>query len=164
MLAIFKREMRSYFTGVIGYVFLVLFLAVGGGVFCYTTMFSMTSEVTGYFTIMLLFSAIILPILTMKSFSEERKAKTEQLLLTAPVSIPSMVVGKFLASYAMFAGALIFNSLYFLIGYECALNSGRLLCTYGSIEHIASSAKLFCTHGIKYSSRVNTRHNGKRDT
>lgn len=115
MLAIFKREMRSYFTGVIGYVFLVLFLAVGGGVFCYTTMFSMTSEVTGYFTIMLLFSAIILPILTMKSFSEERKAKTEQLLLTAPVSIPSMVVGKFLASYAMFAGALIFNSLYFLI-------------------------------------------------
>lgn len=115
MLAIFKREMRSYFTGVIGYVFLVLFLAVGGGVFCYTTMFSMSSDVTGYFTIMLLFSAIILPILTMKSFSEERKAKTEQLLLTAPVSIPSMVVGKFLASYLMFAASLIFNSLYFLI-------------------------------------------------
>ena len=115
MLAIFKREMRSYFTGVIGYVFLVLFLAVGGGVFCYTTMYSMTSEVSSYFTVMLLFSAIILPILTMKSFSEERRSKTEQLLLTAPVSIPSMVIGKFLASYVMFAGALILNSLYFLI-------------------------------------------------
>ena len=107
--------MRSYFTGVIGYVFLVLFLAVGGAIFCYTTMFSMSSNVTSYYTFMLMFSAIILPILTMKSFSEERKAKTEQLLLTAPVSIPSMVIGKFLASYTMFAGALLFSSLYFLI-------------------------------------------------
>ena len=115
MIAIFKREMRGYFTGVIGYVFLVLFLAVAGVMFAYTTMFAMSSDVSSYFTIMLLFSAIILPVLTMKSFSEERKMKTEQLLLTAPVSIPSMVMGKFLASYAMFAGALIFSSLYFLL-------------------------------------------------
>ena len=115
MLAIFKREMRSYFTGVIGYVFLVLFLAVGGLLFCYTTLYSMSSSVTSYFLLMLLFSAVVLPLLTMKSFSEERKLKTEQLLLTSPVSIHSMVLGKFLASYVMFAGALIFNSLYFLV-------------------------------------------------
>lgn len=115
MLAIFKRELRGYFTGVIGYVFLVLFLAVAGIIFSYTTLFSMTADSTSYFTAMLLFSAIILPILTMKSFSEERKTKTEQLLLTSPVSIPSMVMGKFLASYVMFAGALIFTSLYFLL-------------------------------------------------
>lgn len=115
MLAIFKRELRGYFTGVIGYVFLVLFLAVAGIIFSYTTLFSMTADSTSYFTAMLLFTAIILPILTMKSFSEERKTKTEQLLLTSPVSIPSMVIGKFLASYVMFAGALIFTSLYFLL-------------------------------------------------
>ena len=115
MLAIFKREMRSYFTGVIGYVFLVLFLAVGGILFCYTTLYSMSSATSSYFLLMLLFSAGVLPLLTMKSFSEERKLKTEQLLLTAPVSIPSMVIGKFLASYVIFAGALVFNSLYFLV-------------------------------------------------
>ena len=115
MLAIFKREMRSYFTGVIGYVFLVLFLAVGGILFCYTTLYSMSSATSSYFLLMLLFSAVVLPLLTMKSFSEERKLKTEQLLLTAPVSIPSMVLGKFLASYVIFAGALVFNSLYFLV-------------------------------------------------
>ena len=114
MLAIFKREMRSYFTGVIGYVFLFIFLAVGGAVFCLTTLYSMSSNVSNFFTIMLLFSGIMLPLLTMKSFSEERKAKTEQLLLTSPISIPSMVLGKFLASYVMFAGALLINSLYFL--------------------------------------------------
>lgn len=115
MLAIFKREMRSYFTGVIGYVFLVIFLAVAGVAFAYTTLFSMTSEVTPYYTLMLIFSAIILPILTMKSFSEERRTKTEQLILTAPVSIPAMVIGKFLAAYLMFAAATVFTSLYFLI-------------------------------------------------
>ncbi len=115
MLAIFKREMRGYFTGVIGYVFLVLYLAVAGVIFAYTTLFSMSADSTSYFTMMLLFSAIILPVLTMKSFSEERKMKTEQLLLTSPVSIPSMVIGKFLASYAVFASALIFSSLYFLL-------------------------------------------------
>jgi len=50
----------------------------------------------------------------MKSFSEERKTKTEQLLLTAPVSLVSMVMGKFLASYVIFAGATVLTSLYFL--------------------------------------------------
>lgn len=115
MLAVFKKEMRSYFTGVIGYAFLVIFLAVAAALFSYTTLFAMSSDVTSYFTFMLLFSGIILPILTMKSFSEERKAKTEQLLLTAPVSIPAMVIGKFLAAYTMFAGSVLFTSLYFLV-------------------------------------------------
>ena len=115
MSAIFKREMRSYFTGVIGYVFLVIYLAVAGVIFAYTTLFSMSGDVTQFFTLMLLFSAVILPLLTMKSFSEERKMKTEQLLLTAPVSLTGMVFGKFFASYLMFAGATVLSSLYFLL-------------------------------------------------
>lgn len=115
MLAIYKREMRSFFTGVIGYVFLVIFLAVAGVAFAYTTLFSMTSDLTAYYTVMLLFSAIVLPILTMKSFSEEKKTKTEQLLLTSPVSIISVVAAKFLASMTMFSASVIFTSLYALI-------------------------------------------------
>ena len=114
MLAIFKRELRGYFIGVIGYVFLVIYLTISGILFSYTTMFSMSSDVTNYFTLMLIFSAIALPLLTMKSFSEERKTKTEQLILTAPVSLPAMVFGKFLASYTVFAAATVLSSLYFL--------------------------------------------------
>ena len=114
MLAIFKRELKAYFTGVIGYVFLVIYLAVAGIIFSFTTMYSMSADVSSYFTFMLLFSAIVLPLLTMKSFSEERKTKTEQLLLTAPVSLVSMVMGKFLASYLVFASATVLTSLYFL--------------------------------------------------
>ena len=114
MLAIYKRELRSYFVGVIGYAFLVIYLAIAGILFSYTTMFSMSSDVTAYFTLMLIFSAVVLPLLTMKSFSEERKTKTEQLILTAPISLPAMVFGKFLASYTVFGAATVLTSLYFL--------------------------------------------------
>lgn len=119
--------MRSYFTGVIGYVFLVLFLAVGGAIFAMTTLFSMSASVSSFFLYMLIFSAVILPLLTMKSFSDERKAKTEQLLLTAPVSITGMVFGKFLAALTMFGGALFVNSLYFLILYRYAIVKTSIL-------------------------------------
>ena len=114
MLAIFKRELRSYFVGVLGYVFLVIYLTVAGILFSYTTLFSMSSDVTNFFTLMLIFSAVALPLLTMKSFSEERKTKTEQLVLTAPISLPAMVFGKFLASYTVFGAATVQSSLYFL--------------------------------------------------
>ena len=120
MFAIYKREMRSYFTGVIGYVFLVLFLAIGGAVFSYTTLFSMSADISTFFTVMMIFCAIVLPLLTMKSFSDERRAKTEQLLLTAPISLTSMVLAKFLAALTMFGGALLVNSLYFIILYPYA--------------------------------------------
>ncbi len=120
MLAIYKREMRSYFTGIIGYVFLVLFLAIGGGLFCLTTLYSMSASPSSFFTYMLIFCAVVLPLLTMKSFSDERKAKTEQLLLTAPVRLTSMVFGKFFAAMTMFAGSLFITSLNFLILYRYA--------------------------------------------
>ena len=77
MLAVFKREMRSYFTSVIGYVFTVLYLVLTGAILCYTTLFSMSADVTTFFTYTLLLSGVVLPLLTMKSFSDERKAKTE---------------------------------------------------------------------------------------
>ena len=51
----------------------------------------------------------------MKSFSEERKTKIEQLLLTAPISLPAMVFGKFFAAYTVFGSSAVFTSLYFLL-------------------------------------------------
>ena len=114
MLAVYKREMRSYFTSVIGYVFLVLYLAVGGAIFCFTTLYSMSADVTSFYLYMMIFSGIVLPLLTMKSFSEERKLRTEALLLTAPVPLSSMVLGKFFAALTMFGGAILLNSVYFV--------------------------------------------------
>ena len=150
MLAIFKKEMRSYFTSAIGYVFLVLYLALGGAVFCYTTLFSMSADVTPFFTYMIIFSAVILPLLTMKSFSEERKIKTEQLLLTAPISIVGMVFGKFLAAYSMFAGCMIFNSLYFLILNHYAML--KFVILLGNLFAILLVGMVFISIGLFVSS------------
>ena len=146
MLAIFKKEMRGYFTGVIGYVYLVLYLALSAILFCYTTLFSISSSVTAYFTYMLLFLGIILPLLTMKSFSEERKTRTEQLLLTSPVSIPGMVIAKFLAPFTIFGGAFILSSLYFLILYPYA--SLKLAVLFGNVIALLLVGACFIAIGL----------------
>ena len=114
MLAIYKREMKAYFITPLGYVFLGVFLLVSGAVFCFSTLYEMTSDLTEYFATMLFCFIILLPLLTMKLFTEEKKARTEQLLLTAPVSVFSVVFAKFLAAYTMFAGASVFSGLYFI--------------------------------------------------
>ncbi len=131
MLAIYKREMRSYFTTVIGYAFLVIFLVVGAAIFSFTTLFSMSADVTSYYLYMMIFSAVVLPLLTMKSFSEERKIKTEQLPLTAPVSLISLVLGKFFAAMTVFFGAVTVSSLSFLFLYPYAsVKTATLLGNY----------------------------------
>ena len=146
MLAIFKRELRSYFVGVLGDVFLVIYLTVAGILFSYTTMFSMSSDVTNYFTLMLVFSAIALPLLTMKSFSEERKTKTEQLVLTAPVSLPAMVFGKFLASYTVFAAATVLTSFYFL--FLIPYTQLKFAVLYGNLIALLLVGMVFIAIGI----------------
>ncbi len=115
MFAIYKREMRAFFTSIIGYAYLFTYFLIGGAVFCYTTLYAMTADVSTFFQYMLIFSAVTLPVLTMKSFSEERKTRTEQLLLTAPVSIPAMILGKFFASFTVFGGGVLVSSLYFIL-------------------------------------------------
>lgn len=106
--------MLSYFTGPIGYVFIAVFLALTGGVFSICTLFQgKESSVSLFFIILLFVYGIIVPLLTMKSFSEERKTRTEQLLLTSPVSITGMVMGKFFSAYTMFAGSFVVSCINF---------------------------------------------------
>ena len=113
MFAIYKREMRSYFTTPIGYVFIAVFLAASGFSFALTTLQVQSSDVSLYFQILMFAYIVILPLLTMKTFAEERRTRTEQLLLTAPVSLPGMVMAKFFAAFTMFLGTLLVSSLYF---------------------------------------------------
>ena len=102
MLAIYKKEMRGYFTTPLGYVFIAVFLAVSGFMFAVATLQSGTSDVSGYFQLMIFGYIVIVPLLTMRSFSEERRTRTEQLLLTSPVSLFSIVMGKYLAAFTLF--------------------------------------------------------------
>ena len=114
MFAIFKKEMRSYFISPIGYVFVGIFLALSALLCCYTTIQSNSYSTATYFTIIIFAMIILIPLLTMRSFAEERKQKTEQLILTAPVSITAMVLGKYFASLTMFVGCVLASCVNFI--------------------------------------------------
>lgn len=114
MFAIYKRELRAYFVSAVGYVFVASLLALSALLFGATTLLSYTNDVATYFTYMLLVLMVTLPVLTMKLFSEERKLKTEQLLLTAPISIGSMVAAKFFAAFTVFFGTNMLCSLAYI--------------------------------------------------
>ncbi|MBR4063040.1 MAG: ABC transporter permease subunit [Clostridia bacterium] len=106
MLAIYKKEMRSYFINPVGYVFIGVFLALSAALCCYTTLQSNSYSTASYYYWLILSMIIIIPLLTMRTFSEERKMRTEQMLMTAPISITGMVMGKFLAAMTIYAGCL----------------------------------------------------------
>ena len=127
MFAIFKKELRSYFINAIGYVFVGVFLAIAALLCCYTTLGSQTYSTSNYFTMMIFSFIILIPLLTMKLFSEEKKLKTEQLLLTAPVSIPGMIFGKYLAAFALFLGCVLASCINFfpLYSYATAEAAGK---------------------------------------
>lgn len=133
MLAIFKRELRSYFSTSIGYIFIGIFLALSGALFSFCTLQQYeNSDTSFYFTLMLFAFVIILPLLTMKLFTEERKLKTEQLLLTSPISLWGMVFSKFLAAYAIFAITFLVSctNFFILYGYgspEVAIIIGNII-------------------------------------
>lgn len=126
MLPIFKKEIRNYFTTPLGYVFIGIFLSVSGFVFAVSTFAQGTSDVSGYFQLMIFGYIVIVPILTMRSFAEEKRTKTDQLLMTSPVSVTSMVLAKFFAAFAMFAGTVLVSCLYYIpLGAYGNLNNGK---------------------------------------
>ena len=99
MIAIYSKEMKQYFTTATGYIFLIVSLVSSSLVLSLTTIMQSepSSDTSNYFTIVLLLMMVLLPILTMRSFSDEKRTKTDQLLFTSPVRIFSLVFGKFLS-------------------------------------------------------------------
>ena len=114
MLAILKRELSSYFTSPIGYVFLAVFYFFSG-MFFYSVLYSNSTDISYVFSGMFTVLLFVVPLLTMRLMSEEKKQKTDQLLLTSPVSLTGLVLGKFLAAVCMYAIALAVTVVYSLI-------------------------------------------------
>lgn len=102
MTAIFKREFRSYFTGMVGYAVAAVSLFFLGLYFTNRNLLYQSSDFAGVLYTTALILLFLLPAVSMRSFAEERRARTDQLLLTSPVSIPAIVAGKFLAQLAVF--------------------------------------------------------------
>lgn len=116
MFAIYKREMRAYFTSPVGYMFCAIFFAVSAFLFMLNTVQAgENSSFAGYFSILLFLFIVIIPLLTMKLISEERKMRTDQLIMTSPVTLAGIVFGKYLAALTMFGGLFLLSSAVYYI-------------------------------------------------
>ena len=114
--AIFKREFKSFFITPIGYVFLALMMFAHGMSFTYMNS-SGASDISYIFNTFLSFAAIFLliPVLTMRTMSEDRRQKVDQVLITSPVSLYSIVLGKFFATLAIFMLSYIMTFVFQVI-------------------------------------------------
>lgn len=114
MFAIYKKELKSYFTSVIACLFIAVTTLIAGIFFVYYNLQNgMTSMYSVYQSLFILVFTV--PILTMKIIADERRLKTDQLILTAPVSVGKIVLGKFLALATIFIIPILVMCLYPLI-------------------------------------------------
>ena len=102
MSAIYKKELKSYFTNMIGFVFIAFFLAIIG---IYTVVYNFLNGYSNFEYVLNSISflfVILVPIITMRVMAEEKRQKTDQLLYTSPVSVEKIVIGKYLAVLTLF--------------------------------------------------------------
>ena len=114
MKAIWKREMQGYFFTATGYVFLGVFLAVSSALFYLEILSQRSGDLPTFIGGMSYLWMLLGPVLTMRLLAEEKQKKTDQLLLTSPVSLPRIVAGKYLAAVTvllMAAGLTLFYVL-----------------------------------------------------
>ena len=123
MFAIFKREIKAYFLTPVGYLFMGLFLLLTGFFYFFDNLISQRSQYSGFLGSVLLIFLFAIPLLTMRLFSEEKRQKTDQLLLTSPVSIAGIVCGKFLAALAIYCATLLITVAYAVV-----------IAVYGDLE------------------------------
>lgn len=132
MKAVLKRELKAYFTSVIGWIFLAAFFFVFNLYFVANNLIYGTPYLSYSLSNVAFVLVIIIPILTMRSMAEDRRTKTDQLLYTAPVSIPKIIIGKFLALAAIFS---------VVIGAICLCP--LLLSRFGNVPMAESYAAIF---------------------
>lgn len=130
MSAIFKRELSSYFNSAIGYIVLAVFYFFSGLYFYVYCLHYGSASLTNVFASMFMILLFLIPLITMRSFSEEKKQKTDQALLTAPVNLFEIVFGKFLAAFALLGICVTIFLLYTLIiAFFTTPDFAVILCT-----------------------------------
>lgn len=150
MTAIYKREMRSYLTSPVGYVFLAVFYAISGYYFFATSLVGNTTDMSYVFSNLFSIVIFLVPMLTMRLFSEERRQKTEQALFTAPVRFTGIVMGKFLACLTMYLMGMGITLIYFLVLCACRIPDAAVF--FGNFLGLGLLGAALCAIGIFISS------------
>ena len=115
MTAVYKRELKSYLTSMVGYLFIFFVLIVTGIYFSAYQLDIAYPKFEYTLSAMTFVFLICVPILTMRTLAEERKQKTDQLLLTSPVSVGKIIMGKYLALVTVFAVPMAIICFYPLV-------------------------------------------------
>lgn len=115
MRAIYKKELKSYFSSMMGYIFIFFILLVTGIYFTAYNINSAYPKLDYTLNAVLFVFLVAVPVLTMKILADERRLKTDQLLLTSPVNVRDIVLGKFFALVTIYAIPVIVICLYPLI-------------------------------------------------
>jgi len=115
MLAIYKKELRSYFFSPIAYALIGLFILLSSVFFILINLQQSYADFSGNLSTMGFLLLFIVPILTMKILADEKKNGTEVLLVTSPASISNIVIGKFLASFTVFLVMVLITFIYPII-------------------------------------------------
>lgn len=132
MKAIYKRELKSYFSSMIGYAILGFFLLIVGFYFWGCNLNGASSSVGSTLSNIMMVYTIVLPILTMRLLAEEQKQKTDQLLFSSPVSIWGVVIGKYLAAVTIFTAPFVVICTMPLV-----------LKFYGNVDLVGNYATIF---------------------
>jgi ABC-2 type transport system permease protein len=115
MIAIIKRELGSYFSSPIGFVYLGVFYLLTGYFFFAGVLYSNSSDMSAVFPVMINIVMFLTPILTMRLMSEDLRHRTDQALLTAPLSLGAIVVGKFLAAAVVYTAGVSITLIYSIV-------------------------------------------------
>lgn len=115
MLAIYKKELKSYFTSMIGYVFIAFFLVIVGIYFVVYNLINQYANFEYVLSGVSFIFVLLVPILTMRLMAEDKRQKTDQLLFTSPLSIGKIIAGKFFAVFTVFLIAMAVICAYPLI-------------------------------------------------
>ncbi len=108
-LAIFKKEFRSYFVSPIAYVFITVYLVVSNFLFFQSFFLINQADMRGYFELLPWIFLFFVPAITMRTWAEEKKGRTLELLLTWPVSDLEVVAGKFCAAFAFLSVVILLS-------------------------------------------------------
>lgn len=115
MRTVFKRELAAYFRTPTGYVFIGIFLGLSGLIFYLGNLRPLSGDLLTFLAQLRLLCMLLCPMLTMRLISEERQKKSDQLLMTSPVSLGAIVMGKFLAAAAMMLATTLLLNVYTLL-------------------------------------------------
>ena len=138
--AILKRELSSYFNSATAYVVMAVFFLFSGLFFYNTCFLYNTTSLAGVYGNMFIIILFLVPIITMKTFSEEKRQKTDQALLTSPSSLTEIVMGKFLGAFVLYTICCCIFLLYaIVISFFAAPDWTVILCTFFGIELLGAS-------------------------